>query len=174
MNWYIVQAYSGFENKVADNIKDVMAKNSLESSLGEVLVPTHKVTEVKKGKRTQKQKKYFPGYVLVKLDLSKDIYHKIKNIQKVSGFLGPEGKPVPVSENEVKKIMNQLSETEANPSAGISFEIGEKVRVFDGPFASFNGLVEEIDEEKSRLKVSVSIFGRPTPVDLEFNQVEKN
>ncbi len=174
MNWYIVQAYSGFENKVADNIKDVMAKNSLESSLGEVLVPTHKVTEVKKGKRTQKQKKYFPGYVLVKLDLSKDIYHKIKNIQKVSGFLGPEGKPVPVSENEVKKIMNQLSETEANPSSGISFEIGEKVRVCDGPFASFNGLVEEIDEEKSRLKVSVSIFGRPTPVDLEFNQVEKN
>ena len=174
MNWYIVQAYSGFENKVADNIKDVMAKNSLQSSLGEVLVPTHKVTEVKKGKRTQKQKKYFPGYVLVKLDLNKQIYHKIKNIQKVSGFLGPEGKPVPVSENEVKKIMNQLSETEANPSAGITFEVGEKVRVCDGPFASFSGLVEEIDDDKSRLKVSVSIFGRPTPVDLEFNQVEKN
>ncbi len=174
MNWYIVQAYSGFENKVADNIKDMMVKNSLESNLGEVLVPTHKVTEVKKGKRTQKQKKYFPGYVLVKLELNKQIYHKIKNIQKVSGFLGPEGKPVPVSENEVKKIMNQLSETEANPSAGISFEIGEKVRVCDGPFASFSGLVEEIDEDKSRLKVSVSIFGRPTPVDLEFNQVEKN
>ena len=174
MDWYIVQAYSGFENKVADNIKDLMSKNSLESSLGEVLVPTHKVTEVKKGKRTQKQKKYFPGYVLVKLDLSKDIYHKIKNIQKVSGFLGPEGKPVPVSENEVKKIMSQITETEANPSAGISFEIGEKVRVCDGPFASFTGLVEEIDEEKSRLKVSVSIFGRPTPVDLEYNQVEKN
>tara|TARA_X000000368_G_C22856722_1_gene634648 strand:- start:104 stop:628 length:525 start_codon:yes stop_codon:yes gene_type:complete len=173
MNWYIVQAYSGFENKVADNIKDMMAKNSLDANLGEVLVPTHKVTEVKKGKRTQKQKKYFPGYVLVKLDLNKQIYHKIKNIQKVSGFLGPEGKPVPVSENEVKKIMNQISETEANPSAGISFEIGEKVRVCDGPFASFSGLVEEIDEDKSRLKVSVSIFGRPTPVDLEFNQVEK-
>tara|TARA_Y100000817_G_scaffold183845_1_gene143674 strand:- start:529 stop:1053 length:525 start_codon:yes stop_codon:yes gene_type:complete len=174
MNWYIVQAYSGFENKVADTIKDVMAKNSMEASLGEVLVPTHKVTEVKKGKRTQKQRKYFPGYVLVKLDLNKQIYHKIKNIQKVSGFLGPEGKPVPVSENEVKKIMNQLSETEANPTAGITFEIGEKVRVCDGPFASFSGLVEEIDEEKFRLKVSVSIFGRPTPVDLEFNQVEKN
>ena len=174
MNWYIVQAYSGFENKVADTIKDVMAKNSMEASLGEVLVPTHKVTEVKKGKRTQKQRKYFPGYVLVKLDLNKQIYHKIKNIQKVSGFLGPEGKPVPVSENEVKKIMNQLSETEANPTAGITFEIGEKVRVCDGPFASFSGLVEEIDEEKFRLKVSVSIFGRPTPVDLEFHQVEKN
>ena len=174
MNWYIVQAYSGFEKKVADTIKDVMAKSSMETNLGEVLVPTHKVTEVKKGKRTQKQKKYFPGYILVKLDLNKQIYHKIKNIQKVSGFLGPEGKPVPVSENEVKKIMNQITETETNPSAGISFEIGEKVRVCDGPFASFSGLVEEIDEDKSRLKVSVSIFGRPTPVDLEFNQVEKN
>ena len=174
MNWYIVQAYSGFEKKVADSIKDVMVKSSMETNLGEVLVPTHKVTEVKKGKRTQKQKKYFPGYILVKLDLNKQIYHKIKNIQKVSGFLGPEGKPVPVSENEVKKIMNQITETETNPSAGISFEIGEKVRVCDGPFASFSGLVEEIDEDKSRLKVSVSIFGRPTPVDLEYNQVEKN
>ena len=174
MNWYIVQAYSGFEKKVADSIKDVISKSSLKTSLGEVLVPTHKVTEVKKGKRTQKQKKYFPGYILVKLDLNKQIYHKIKNIQKVSGFLGPEGKPVPVSENEVKKIMNQITETETNPSAGISFEIGEKVRVCDGPFASFSGLVEEIDEDKSRLKVSVSIFGRPTPVDLEYNQVEKS
>ena len=174
MNWYIVQAYSGFEKKVANSIKDVMAKSSMEANLGEVLVPTHKVTEVKKGKRTQKQKKYFPGYILVKLDLNKQIYHKIKNIQKVSGFLGPEGKPVPVSENEVKKIMSQITETETNPSAGISFEIGEKVRVCDGPFASFSGLVEDIDEEKLRLKVSVSIFGRPTPVDLEFNQVEKN
>ena len=174
MNWYIVQAYSGFENKVADSIKDLMVKNSQESNLGEVLVPTHKVTEVKKGKRTEKQKKYFPGYVLVKIDLNKQIYHKIKNIQKVSGFLGPEGKPVPVSENEVKKIMNQLSETEASPTAGITFEIGEKVRVCDGPFASFSGLVEEVDEDKARLKVSVSTFGRPTPVDLEYNQVEKN
>ena len=145
----------------------------MQSSLGEVLVPTHKVTEVKKGKRTQKQKKYFPGYILVKLDLNKQIYHKIKNLQKVSGFLGPEGKPVPVSENEVKKIMNQITETETNPSAGISFEIGEKVRVCDGPFASFSGLVEEIDEDKSRLKVAVSIFGRSTPVDLEYSQVEK-
>ncbi len=174
MNWYIVQAYSGFENKVADSIKDVMSKNSLESNLGEVLVPTQKVTEVKKGKRIQRQKKYFPGYVLVKIDLSKQIYHKIKNIQKVSGFLGPEGKPIPVSENEVEKIINQVSQSEMNPSSGITFEIGEKVKVCDGPFASFTGLVEEIDEEKSRLKVSVSIFGRPTPVDLDFNQVEKS
>ena len=174
MNWYIVQAYSGFENKVADTIKDIMSKNSLENNLGEILVPTHKTVEVKKGKRTQKEKKYFPGYVLVKLDLDKNIYHKIKNIQKVSGFLGPEGKPVPVSEKEIKKIMGQIDETEENPSAGITFEVGEKVKVCDGPFASFTGLIEEIDEEKLRLKVSVSIFGRPTPVDLEFNQVEKS
>jgi len=174
MNWYIVQAYSGFEKKVADSIKDIMSKNSLESSLCEVLVPTQKVTEVKKGKRTQRQKKYFPGYVLVKVDLSKQMYHKIKNIQKVSGFLGPEGKPIPVPENEIEKIINQINESEINPSSGITFEIGEKVKVCDGPFASFSGLVEEIDEEKSRLKVSVSIFGRPTPVDLDFNQVEKN
>ena len=174
MNWYIVQAYSGFENKVADTIKDIMSKNSLENNLGEILVPTQKVVEVKKGKRTQKQKKYFPGYVLVKIDLDKNIYHKIKNIQKVSGFLGPEGKPIPVSEKEIKKIMGQIDETEENPSAGITFEVGEKVKVCDGPFASFTGLIEEIDEEKLRLKVSVSIFGRPTPVDLEFNQVEKS
>ena len=174
MNWYIVQAYSGFEKKVVDSIKDELKRHKLEEKLDQILVPTHQVTEVKKGKRTKREKKYFPGYVLVKLDLNKQIYHKIKNIQKVSGFLGPEGKPVPVSENEVKKIMSQITETETNPSAGISFEIGEKVRVCDGPFASFSGLVEEIDEDKSRLKVSVSIFGRPTPVDLEYNQVEKN
>jgi len=174
MNWYIVQAYSGFEKKVANSIKDIMSKNSLESNLGEVLVPTQKVTEVKKGKRTKRQKKYFPGYVLVKINLSKQIYHKIKNIQKVSGFLGPEGKPIPVSENEIEKIINQINQSEINPSSGITFEIGEKIKVCDGPFASFSGLVEEIDEEKSRLKVSVLIFGRPTPVDLDFNQVEKS
>jgi transcriptional antiterminator NusG len=174
MNWYIVQAYSGFENKVADSIKDIISKSSLESSLGEILVPTQKVTEVKKGKRIQRKKKYFPGYILIKLDLNKQIYHKIKNIQKVSGFLGPEGKPVPVSENEIEKIINQANQSEMDPSSGITFEIGEKVKVCDGPFASFTGLVEEINEEKSRLKVSVLIFGRPTPVDLAFNEVEKS
>ncbi len=174
MYWYIVQAYSGFENKVADSIKDIISKSSLESSLGEILVPTQKVTEVKKGKRIQRKKKYFPGYILIKLDLNKQIYHKIKNIQKVSGFLGPEGKPVPVSENEIEKIINQANQSEMDPSSGITFEIGEKVKVCDGPFASFTGLVEEINEEKSRLKVSVLIFGRPTPVDLAFNEVEKS
>ena len=173
MDWYIVQAYSGFENKVAENIKDVMSKNSMDSNLGEILVPTHKVTEVKQGKRKQKQKKYFPGYVLVKLDLNKEIYHKIKNIQKVSGFLGPEGKPIPVSEDQIKKIIDQASSSKDSPSA-VTFEVGEKVKICDGAFASFSGLVEEVNEDKSRLKVSVSVFGRPTPVDLEFNQVEKN
>ena len=174
MNWYIVQAYSGFEKKVVENIKDELKKLKLSENLEEILVPTHQVTEVKKGKRTKKEKKFFPGYVLIKVKLTKQIYHVIKNLQKVSGFLGSSDKPTPISDNEIKRILGQVSETAISQKTGISFEIGEKVKVCDGPFASFNGLIEEIDEEKSRLKVSVSIFGRPTPVDLEFNQVEKN
>jgi transcription termination/antitermination protein NusG len=174
MNWYIVQAYSGFEKKVVDAIKDALTKNKLDAHLGEILVPTHNVTEIKKGKRTKKEKKYFPGYVLVKIELTKQIFHLIKNLQKVSGFLGSEDKPTPITDVEIKRILGQVSESAINQKSGISFEIGEKVKVCDGPFASFNGLIEEIDEEKSRLKVSVSIFGRPTPVDLEYNQVEKN
>ena len=174
MNWYIVQAYSGFEKKVVDSIKDSLTKNKLDSHLEKILVPTHQVTEVKKGKRTKKEKKYFPGYVLIKIDLNKQIYHLIKNIPKISGFLGSSNKPSPLTDDEIQRILGQVSESAINQKSGISFEIGEKVKVCDGPFASFNGLVEEIDEEKSRLKVSVSIFGRPTPVDLEFNQVEKN
>ena len=174
MNWYIVQAYSGFEKKVVESIKDTLIKYKLEESLEEILVPTHQVTEVKKGKRSKKEQKYFPGYILVKVNLTKQIYHLIKNLQKVSGFLGSEDKPTPISDTEIQRILGQVSESAINEKSGISFEIGEKVKVCDGPFASFNGLVEEIDEEKLRLKVSVSIFGRPTPVDLEFNQVEKN
>ena len=174
MNWYIVQAYSGFEKKVVESIKEELKKKKLHENLGEILVPTHQVTEVKKGKRTKREKKYFPGYVLVKVNLSKEIYHLIKNIQKVSGFLGSADQPTPISDKEIQRILGQVSESAINQKSGISFEIGEKVKVCDGPFASFNGLIEEIDEEKSRLKVSVSIFGRPTPVDLEFNQVEKN
>jgi transcriptional antiterminator NusG len=174
MNWYIVQAYSGFEKKVVESIKDVLSKKKLDDKLEQILVPTHQVTEVKKGKRTKKERKYFPGYVLVRIDLNKEIYHLIKNIQKVSGFLGSEDKPTPITDKEIQRILGQVSESAINQKSGISFEIGEKVKVCDGPFASFNGLVEEIDDEKSRLKVSVSIFGRPTPVDLDFNQVEKN
>ena len=174
MNWYIVQAYSGFERKVVDSIKDELKKNKLSEKLEEILVPTHQVTEVKKGKRTKKEKKFFPGYVLIKIELTKEIYHMIKNLQKVSGFLGSADKPTPISDSEIKRILGQVNETAVSQKTGITFEIGEKVKVCDGPFASFNGLIEEIDEEKSRLKVSVSIFGRATPVDLEFNQVEKN
>ncbi len=174
MNWYIVQAYSGFEKKVVESIKDELKKHKLQDSLAEIMVPTHHVTEVKKGKRSKKEKKYFPGYILVKLELTKQIHHLIKNLQKVSGFLGSSDKPTPISDNEIQRILGQVSESAINQKSGISFEIGEKVKVCDGPFASFSGLIEEIDEEKSRIKVSVSIFGRPTPVDLEFNQVEKN
>ena len=174
MNWYIVQAYSGFEQKVVQSIKDELKKHELLEKLDEILVPTHQVTEVKKGKRTKREKKFFPGYVLIKVELSKQIYHMIKNLQKVSGFLGSADKPTPISDSEIKRILGQVSENAVSQKTGISFEIGEKVKVCDGPFASFSGLIEEIDEEKSRLKVSVSIFGRATPVDLEFNQVEKN
>ena len=174
MNWYIVQAYSGFEKKVVESIKEELKKHKFESHLEQVLLPTHQVTEVKKGKRTKKEKKYFPGYVLIKIDLTKQIYHLIKGLQKVSGFLGSKDKPTPISDAEIKRILGQVSESAISQKSGISSEIGEKVKVCDGPFASFSGLIEEIDEEKSRLKVSVSIFGRATPVDLEFNQVEKN
>jgi transcription termination/antitermination protein NusG len=174
MNWYIVQAYSSFEKKVVSAIKEELKKHKLDDKIGEILVPTHQITQVKKGKRTKKESKFFPGYVLLKIELTKQIYHLIKNLPKVSGFLGAGDKPTPISDNEIQRILGQVSESADNQKTGITFEIGEKVKVCDGPFASFNGLIEEIDEEKSRLKVSVSIFGRPTPVDLEFNQVEKN
>ena len=174
MNWYIVQAYSGFEKKVVESIKEELKRHKLEANLDQLLIPTHQVTEVKKGKRTKKEKKYFPGYVLINIELTKQIYHLIKNLQKVSGFLGSSDKPTPISDGEIKRILGQVSESATNQKTGLNFEIGEKVKVCVGPFASFTGLIEEIDEEKSRLKVSVSIFGRPTPVDLEFTQVEKN
>ena len=150
MNWYIVQAYSGFEKKVVKSIKDELKKNKLSDKLEEILVPTHQVTEVKKGKRTKKEE-VFPGYVLVKIDLSKEICHMIK-LTKGKWFLGLADKPTPISDNEIKRILGQVSESAIAQKAGISFEIGEKVKVCDGPFASFNGLIEEIDEEKSRLK----------------------
>ena len=171
-NWYIIQTFSGFEKKVASNMQD-MENKDLSSQIEDVLVPTHDVTEVKKGKRIQREKKYFPGYVLVKMEMNKELYHTVKNIQKVTGFLGPSGSPTPVSENEIKKIMGEIKDGIMTPKTGIQFSIGEQVKVGEGPFASFSGLVEEIDEEKSRLKVSVSIFGRPTPIELEYNQVEK-
>ena len=172
-NWYIVQSHSSFENKVAGLIKEEADKAKISNKFEEIIVPTHDVTEVKRGKRIQRKKKYFPGYVLIKSEMDNDIYHMIKNIKRVSGFLGTRGMPVPVSDKEIEKILGQIKDGVAQPKSGIEYSVGEKIQVIDGPFASFSGMVEEIDEEKSRLKVSVSIFGRPTPVDLEYNQVEK-
>ena len=173
-NWYIVQTFSGFEQKVSETLKDMVKKQELNEKIEDILVPMHEVTEVKRGKRVQRKKKYFPSYVLVKMEMSKELYHMIKNIQKVTGFLGGSGTPTPVSENEIDKIMGSINEGTLVPKTQVTFDIGEQVRVCEGPFASFSGLVEEVDEEKSRLKVSVSIFGRPTPIELEYNQVEKN
>ena len=172
-NWYIVQSHSNFENKVAGLIKEEAEKAKISEKIEEIVVPTHDVTEVKRGKRFQRKKKYFPGYVLIKCDMDNELYHLIKNLKRVSGFLGSKGIPVPVSDKEIEKILGQIKDGVAQPKSGIEYIIGEKVQVVDGPFASFSGMVEDIDEEKSRLKVSVSIFGRPTPVDLEYNQVEK-
>ena len=172
-NWYIVQSHSSFENKVAKLIKEEAVKAKISEKIEEIVVPTHDITEVKRGKRVQRKKKYFPGYVLIKSEMDNNIYHMIKNIKKVSGFLGSRGTPVPVSDKEIDKILGQIKDGVAQPKSSIEYSVGEKVQVIDGPFASFVGIVEEIDEEKSRLKVAVSIFGRPTPVDLEYNQVEK-
>ena len=172
-NWYIVQSHSSFENKVAQLIKEEAEKAKIAEKIEQIVVPTHDITEVKRGKRVQRKKKYFPGYVLIKSEMDNNIYHMIKNIKKVSGFLGSKGSPVPVSDKEIDKILGQIKDGVAQPKSAIEYAVGEKVQVIDGPFASFSGMVEEIDEEKSRLKVSVSIFGRPTPVDLEYNQVEK-
>jgi len=172
-NWYIVQSHSNFENKVAKLIKEEADKSKVSDKIEEIVVPTHDITEVRRGKRVQRKKKYFPGYVLIKSEMDNDLYHMIKNIKKVSGFLGSKGMPVPVSDKEIEKILGQIKDGVAQPKSAIEYTIGEQVQVIDGPFASFNGLIEDVDEEKLRLKVSVSIFGRPTPVDLEYNQVEK-
>ena len=172
-NWYIVQSHSSFENKVAQLIKEEADKAKISDKIEEIVVPTHDVTEVKRGKRIQRKKKYFPGYVLIKSEMDNNIYHMIKNIKKVSGFLGSKGIPVPVSDKEIEKILGQMKDGVAQPKSTIDYSVGEKVQVVDGPFASFSGLIEDIDEDKLRVKVSVSIFGRPTPVDLEFSQIEK-
>ena len=173
-NWYIVQTFSGFEQKIAETLKDMIQKKKLDDKISEVLVPIHEVTVVKKGKRVQKKKKYFPSYILVKMEMNKELYHMIKNIQKVTGFLGTTGNPAPVSNEEIGKILGNIKEGSLSPEPSLSFEVGEQVKVCEGPFASFSGLVEEVDEDKLKLKVAVSIFGRPTPIELEYNQVEKS
>ena len=171
--WYIVHAHSNFEKKVAASIREQAAQRGLEEKFDEILVPTENVVEVRKGRKVNAERKFFPGYVLVKCDLSDDIYHLIKNTPKVTGFLGADKRPVPISDAEATRIKGQVAEGVERPKASISFEIGESVRVADGPFASFNGTIEEIDEGRSRVKVAVSIFGRATPVELEYTQVEK-
>jgi transcriptional antiterminator NusG len=172
--WYIVHAYSNFENKVAQSIKDQAALRKLDDHFEEVLVPTEKVVEVRRGRKVDAERKFFPGYVLVKCDLSDEVYHLIKNTPKVTGFLGTDkAKPMPIPEHEAMRIKGQVAEGIDRPKPSITFEIGEQVKVADGPFASFTGVVEEVDEGRARLKVAVSIFGRPTPVELEYTQVEK-
>jgi transcription termination/antitermination protein NusG len=171
--WYIVQAYSNFEQKVADSIREQAKQRHLEQYFDEILVPKEKVVEVRRGRKVDAERKFFPGYVLVKMDLTDEAYHLIKNTPKVTGFLGTDNKPMPISETEAQQILHQVQEGIDRPKPSVSFEIGEQVRVSDGPFASFNGTVEEVDEGRSRLKVAVSIFGRATPVELEFGQVEK-
>jgi transcriptional antiterminator NusG len=171
--WYIVHAFSNFEKKVADDIKNGADRQGLADLFEEILVPTEKVTEIRRGRRIETDRKFFPGYVLVKCDLTDEAYHLIKNTPKVTGFLGADKKPIPIPDAEAERIKGQVVETSEKPKTTIIFEVGEQVKVAEGPFASFNGIVEEVDMARQRLKAAVSIFGRATPVELDFAQVEK-
>ena len=172
--WYIVHAYSNFENKVRDSILAQAKERSLSTLFDEVMVPTEKVMEVRRGRKYETDRKFFPGYVLVKCDLTDEVYHLIKNTPKVTGFLGADkSKPQPIPDAEAERIKGQVQDGVDRPKPTIMFEVGEQVRVADGPFASFNGVVEDVDHPRARVKVAVSIFGRATPVDLEYSQVEK-
>jgi transcription termination/antitermination protein NusG len=171
--WYVVHAYSNFENKVAEAIREGAAQRGLSELFEDILVPKERVVEVRRGRKVDTERKFFPGYVLVKMDMTDQAYHLIKNTPKVTGFLGTDKKPMPIPEAEAMRIAQQVQEGVDRPKTTVSFEVGEKVKVNDGPFASFEGFVEEVDETRARLKVAVSIFGRPTPVELEFGQVDK-
>jgi transcriptional antiterminator NusG len=173
--WYIVHAHSGFEKKVAAAIKEQAVQKNLTTQIEDVVVPIEEVTEVRRGKKVQAERKFFPGYVMVKMQLNDATWHMVKNTAKVTGFLGGggKGKPVPITDKEAESIFAQVREGIEHPKSSVSFEVGENVKITDGPFDSFVGVVEGVDEDKQRVKISVSIFGRPTPVDLEYSQVEK-
>ena len=170
--WYIVHAYSNFEKKVAEDIENKAKQKGLSADIEQIVVPTEKVVEIRRGRKVDAERKFFPGYVLLKANLTDAVFSLVKNTPKVTGFLG-DSKPVPITEAEAQRILNQVQEGVERPKPSVTFEIGEAIRVSDGPFASFNGFVQEVDEERARLKVEVSIFGRAVPVDLEFGQVEK-
>jgi transcriptional antiterminator NusG len=172
MRWYVLHVYSGFEKKVADSIREQARQSGMEDLFEQVLVPTEEVVELRRGQKVSSERKFFPGYVLVKMDMNDETWHLVKNTPKVTGFLGNR-RPSPITEKEAERILQQVQEGVERPKPSVIFEVGEQVRVADGPFTSFNGMVEEVDEERARLKVAVSIFGRSTPVELEYSQVEK-
>jgi len=171
--WYVIHVYSGFEKKVAQSIEEQAKQADMEDEIEQVLVPVEEVVEMRRGAKVNSERKFFPGYVLVRMDLSDETWHLVKNTPKVTDFLGGKGRPTPITDSEAERILYQVKEGVERPKPAVSFEIGEEVRVCDGPFNSFNGLVEDVDDERARLKVSVSIFGRATPVELEYSQVEK-
>ena len=171
--WYSVSVLSNFEKKVAEQIRHAVTDAGLEDQIEEVLVPTEEVIEIRRGKKVPTERRFMPGYVLVRMEMSDETYHLINSINRVTGFLGPQGRPMPMRDAEVNQILNRVEEGEASPRTLILFETGEKVKVIDGPFEGFDGMVEDVDEDHQRLKVMVSIFGRATPVELEFTQVSK-
>ena len=173
VRWYIVHAYSNFEKKVAESIEEQARQKGLSHHFDQILVPVEKTVEIRRGRKVDAERKFFPGYVMVRANLTDAVHNLIKNTPKVTGFLGGDGKPVPIPDREAEQILMQVQEGVDRPKPTVIFDIGEQVRVSDGPFASFNGVVQEVDEERSRLKVEVSIFGRATPVELEYSQVEK-
>ena len=173
MRWYVLHVYSGFEKKVAESISEQVRQNHMDELFEEVLVPTEEVIELRRGQKVSSERKFFPGYVLIKMEMGDDSWHLVKNTPKVTGFLGNRGRPTPISQAEADRILHQVQEGVERPKPSVTFEIGEQVRVADGPFTSFSGFVEEVDEERARLKIAVSIFGRSTPVELEYSQVKK-